>query len=159
MSERPFQPRLLVVAGLVWLAPDRLLVQRRGPNAAHGPGCLELPGGKVEPGEAPIAALVRELTEEWGPHAQALTPVAVAEVLHHIYPPPGPEVVLVVYHVDATAWGAHSGAAAWSTLVTPTAGASVSAWACADLPVDAFLAADRPYIAKVRAGLVRLPSP
>jgi len=34
-----------------------------------------------------------------------LTPLAVAEVLHHVYPPPGPEVLLVVYHVDASAWG------------------------------------------------------
>ena len=49
-------PRLVVVAGLIWLTPDRLLVQRRPLDKPHGGGCLELPGGKVEPGEAPRAA-------------------------------------------------------------------------------------------------------
>ncbi|MFY0541558.1 NUDIX domain-containing protein [Nannocystis pusilla] len=46
------QPRLIVAAGLVWLGPHRLLVQRRPAGARHGAGALELPGGKVEPGES-----------------------------------------------------------------------------------------------------------
>ena len=143
----PRLPRLLVVAGLVWIGRDRLLFQRRPANASHGAGCLELPGGKVEPGEAPRAALTRELTEEWGPDARLLTPLAVAEVLHHVYPPPGPEVLLVVYHVDASAWGER-----WPGLVRAVDGASVHAFDREALPLAEFLAADRGFLAELAAG-------
>ena len=156
-------PRLFVVAGLVWLTADRLLVQRRPANARHGAGMLELPGGKVEPGEAPRAALARELTEEWGPHAGLLTLSSVAEVLHHIYPGPGPEVLLVVYHVDASAWaGTDAAGERWSTLARTLDGANVLAFAREALPLDEFLAADRGFVAEIQAGRVncpRLPRP
>jgi len=153
----PSQPRLIVVAGLVWLGPDRLLVQRRPADASHGPGRLELPGGKVEPGEAPRAALTRELTEEWGPEAHHLPISSVAEVLHHLYPPPGPEVLLVVYHVDASAWaGDDAGAERWPALVRASAG-SVHAFDRAGLPLDEFLAADRGFLAELQAGRVQRP--
>ncbi|MFE6779794.1 (deoxy)nucleoside triphosphate pyrophosphohydrolase [Streptomyces sp. NPDC057702] len=58
MSER------VVVAGAVY-DRGRLLAARRSapPELA---GRWELPGGKVEPGEAPPCALVRELREELG---------------------------------------------------------------------------------------------
>lgn len=149
------RPRLVVVAGLVWLTADRLLVQRRGANASHGAGRLELPGGKVEPGEPPRAALTRELTEEWGPQVRVLTLLAVAEVLHHIYPAPGPEVLLVVYHVDASAWaGADEHGERWPGLVRAVDGASVHAFDREALPLDEFLAADRGFLGDVRAGRV-----
>jgi 8-oxo-dGTP pyrophosphatase MutT (NUDIX family) len=154
----PVPPRLVVVAGLVWLTPRRLLVQRRPPDASHGAGCLELPGGKVEPGEAPRAALARELAEEWGPHASLLTPLSVAEVLHHVYPPPGPEVLLVVYHVDASAWaGSGPDGERWPALLRAAPGASVHAHDRDDLPLTEFLAADREFLAEVRAGRVGFP--
>ncbi|MBL8975499.1 MAG: NUDIX domain-containing protein [Myxococcales bacterium] len=147
LPSQPRLPRLIVVAGLVWIGRDRLLFQRRPANASHGAGCLELPGGKVEPGEAPRAALTRELTEEWGPDARLLTPLAVAEVLHHVYPPPGPEVLLVVYHVDASAWGER-----WPALVRPADGASVHAFDREALPLAEFRAADRGFLAELAAG-------
>jgi 8-oxo-dGTP diphosphatase len=42
-----------------------MLVQQRPPGKPMA-GLWEFPGGKVEPGEAPQAALVRELVEELG---------------------------------------------------------------------------------------------
>ena len=45
--------------------PTALLVARRS-APEHLAGLWEFPGGKVEPGEAPQAALVRELAEELG---------------------------------------------------------------------------------------------
>ncbi len=144
-------PRLLVAAGLVWLSPQRVLLQRRPPDAAHGAGMLEFPGGKVERGEAPVDALRRELFEEWGPAASTLTVRHIAEVLHHVYPPPGPEVVLLVFHVDGATWVGDEGAAA---VLEP--GATLCAYEAASLPEDAFLAADRPFARRIVRGLVRM---
>lgn len=149
------QPRLVVVAGLVWLGPQRLVVQRRPLHAPHGAGRLELPGGKVEPGEAPRAALGRELVEEWGQAAADLQIGPVAEILHHIYPPPGPEVLLLIYHVDAAAW---ADSPAWRAALQLEDGAAVLAFDLPDLPLDEFLAADREFLADVRAGRVRPPA-
>ncbi|WP_062641229.1 (deoxy)nucleoside triphosphate pyrophosphohydrolase [Streptomyces maremycinicus] len=55
----------IVVVGAALLDAGRLLAARRSapPELA---GRWELPGGKVEEGEAPEAALVRELREELG---------------------------------------------------------------------------------------------
>lgn len=140
------QVRLFVVAGLVWLDDRQLLVQRRGPRARFGAGMLELPGGKLEPGEAPTAGLVRELVEEWGPAAAALRVGRVLELLHHVYPAPGPEVLMAVYDVDARAWGEQ-----WRALAVPEPGAQLEAHAVGALPVEEFLPADRDFIASVRA--------
>jgi 8-oxo-dGTP diphosphatase len=61
---------LVVVAGAVY-DEGRLLAARRSapPELA---GRWELPGGKLEPGEGPEEALVRELREELGVEAQTL---------------------------------------------------------------------------------------
>ncbi len=47
----------------------RVFLARRAPGKRDG-GLWELPGGKVEPGEEPRAALLRELAEELGVGAQ-----------------------------------------------------------------------------------------
>ncbi|MFI7504358.1 (deoxy)nucleoside triphosphate pyrophosphohydrolase [Streptomyces sp. NPDC049687] len=61
----------IVVVGAALLDGGRLLAARRSapPDLA---GRWELPGGKVEPGERPEAALVRELREELGVEAEAV---------------------------------------------------------------------------------------
>src|SRR5690606_4651387 len=60
--------------------PDgRVLVQRR-PEGKPMAGLWEFPGGKVEPGERPETALIRELHEELGIDVEAacLAPAAFA---------------------------------------------------------------------------------
>ena len=57
-------PSPLIVAAAALVDRDgRVLVQRRPVNTTHG-GLWEFPGGKLEPGETPEAALIRELEEE-----------------------------------------------------------------------------------------------
>ncbi|WP_298191909.1 (deoxy)nucleoside triphosphate pyrophosphohydrolase [Novosphingobium sp.] len=57
-------PTLLTVVALALLdRAGRVLMQRRPAARTHG-GLWEFPGGKVEPGEGPAAALVREIAEE-----------------------------------------------------------------------------------------------
>jgi 8-oxo-dGTP pyrophosphatase MutT (NUDIX family) len=143
--------RLVVAAGLVWLGAQ-LLVQRRPATASHGAGALELPGGKLEPGEGPRAALARELREEWGPCADELGIGSVAEVLHHVYPAPGPEVILIVLHVDGRAWADER----WRGRIAVPPGVEVLAFGLDELPLEQFLAADRPFVADIRAGRVRI---
>ena len=58
-------PLLIVVAGALIDVSGRVLVQER-PEAGTMAGLWEFPGGKVEPGETPEAALARELREELG---------------------------------------------------------------------------------------------
>ncbi|MGW7196951.1 (deoxy)nucleoside triphosphate pyrophosphohydrolase [Streptomyces chryseus] len=61
----------VVVVGAALFDEGRLLAARRSapPELA---GRWELPGGKVEPGETPPQALVRELREELGVEADAV---------------------------------------------------------------------------------------
>jgi 8-oxo-dGTP diphosphatase len=58
---------LHVVAGILRDAQGRVLLARR-PEGKADAGLWEFPGGKVEPGEAPLDALRRELHEELGLH-------------------------------------------------------------------------------------------
>jgi len=83
--------RTLVVAGLILGDDQRVLITQRRADQALGLR-WEFPGGKVEPGEAPVAALERELREEIG------VTVAVGriwDVLFHAYP--AFDLVMLVY--------------------------------------------------------------
>ena len=77
--------RKLVVAALVRQEPPveegRILMSRRRADQAM-PNLWEFPGGKVEPGEHPEAALIREVREELGCD---LAIDRVAEVVFHAY--------------------------------------------------------------------------
>jgi 8-oxo-dGTP diphosphatase len=57
------KPRLEVVGALIFDAEGRILACRRPPEDVWG-GWWEFPGGKVDAGEGPRDALVREISEE-----------------------------------------------------------------------------------------------
>ena len=76
---------VLLVAAVVLLDPDnRVLLAKRPPGKSMA-GLWEFPGGKVAPGEAPEAALIRELREELAidTAASCLAPLTFAS---HRYP-------------------------------------------------------------------------
>ena len=77
-------PILTVVAAALVDPDGRVLVAERPPGK-HLAGQWEFPGGKIEPGETPETALVRELTEELGvdTSASCLAPAGFAS---HAYP-------------------------------------------------------------------------
>ncbi len=73
---------LLVAAAALIDADNRVLVAQR-PAGKSLAGLWEFPGGKLEPGETPEAALARELEEELAISAQAFSPLGFAS---HAYP-------------------------------------------------------------------------
>jgi len=64
VTEAPL-PTVLVVAVALIDVDGRVLIAKR-PEGKTLAGLWEFPGGKVEPGERPEAALIRELSEELG---------------------------------------------------------------------------------------------
>ena len=64
-AEPSGKPILLVVACALVDLEGRILLARR-PEGKKMAGLWEFPGGKMDPGETPEAALIRELKEELG---------------------------------------------------------------------------------------------
>lgn len=74
----------------------KVLVGQRRKSDRH-PFKWEFPGGKVEPGETPQQALVRELSEELGVQA-----IAGAEIARYVFDyPGGARVHLLFYAVSS----------------------------------------------------------
>ncbi|MGJ3241751.1 MAG: (deoxy)nucleoside triphosphate pyrophosphohydrolase [Opitutales bacterium] len=74
-----------VVCALLEDAGDRLLAARR-PAGKRLAGKWELPGGKVEPGETPADALVREMAEEFKVRVEVTTGATLPAPSIHAYP-------------------------------------------------------------------------
>lgn len=74
-------PPILVVGAIVARADGRILIAQRPVGRKHA-GQWEFPGGKVEPGEDPRAALRRECREEMGCEVAV---GAVYETIFHRY--------------------------------------------------------------------------
>ncbi len=124
--------RTLVVAGLMVRGDGRVLITQRRADQAL-PLQWEFPGGKVEPGEAPVAALPRELAEEIGVTVEV---GRIWDVLFHAYP--AFDRVMLVYAcriVDGEARPVEVAAVEW---VPP---AELSRW---DI-----LPADRPLVERL----------
>lgn len=73
------KPLLLVAAAALIDVDGRVLLAQR-PEGKAMAGLWEFPGGKIEPGETPEAALIRELDEELGINtvSSCLAPIAFA---------------------------------------------------------------------------------
>jgi 8-oxo-dGTP diphosphatase len=121
----------LVVAGLIRDAHRRVLLGRRRPDQPM-PNQWELPGGKVEPGEAPTDALRRELREELGCDA---TVGRIDDVVFFAYPEF--DLYMLVYAVEL------------SGTPRPVEVAAIEWVAPADLPSWDLLPADRPLAARL----------
>ncbi len=80
-----------VVAAVIERDGHVLIAQRK--RTGQHPLKWEFPGGKVEPGEAPDAAVVRELEEELAIHAQV-----EREITRYEYQYPGRSPILLVFY-------------------------------------------------------------
>ncbi|MFA5120809.1 8-oxo-dGTP diphosphatase MutT [Zavarzinia sp.] len=58
--------RIVIVTAAVLVDPDRRILIAKRPTGKSLAGLWEFPGGKLEPGESPEQALIRELDEELG---------------------------------------------------------------------------------------------
>lgn len=70
--------RVEVAAAVITRADGQFLLGQRAADTVYA-GYWEFPGGKVEPGESPRQALVRELAEELGIQVEAAQPWIVRE--------------------------------------------------------------------------------
>ena len=89
--------KIVHVAAAVITRPDgSVLLGQRAPDTFY-PGYWEFPGGKVEPGETPREALIRELDEELGMRVDAAYPWITRE---HVYE----HAHVSLHFFEVTAW-------------------------------------------------------
>ena len=90
-TDKPAEDPTILVVACALLSGERVLLARR-PAGKSMASLWEFPGGKVEPGERPEAALIRELYEELGIEVSmtALEPLCFAshayEAFHLLMP-------------------------------------------------------------------------
>jgi len=72
--------KIVLVSAVALIDPDGRVLLAQRPEGKSLAGLWEFPGGKVEPGESPEAALIRELHEELGIETKAscLAPLTFA---------------------------------------------------------------------------------
>jgi 8-oxo-dGTP diphosphatase len=92
MAQSPNSPReITVVAAVIHDEEGRVLLAQR-PEGRHMGGLWEFPGGKIDDGEAPGEALVRELDEELGIEIVVQRPLTFA-----VHEEPGLRILLLFY--------------------------------------------------------------
>ena len=124
------------VAAAVLLRPDGHVLLAQRPAGKAYAGYWEFPGGKLEPGESPRAALQRELREELGIEIQRASPWLVQEFVY-------PHAHVILHFFRVFAWDGqlvgHDGQAfAWQApgryTVAPLLPANTRILAALDLP-------------------------
>jgi 8-oxo-dGTP diphosphatase len=127
---------LLVVAAALVDAAGRVLVAQR-PQGKSLAGLWEFPGGKVENGETPEAALVRELAEELAISVEeaALQPIGFVS---HAYP---------AFHLLMLLYGCRQ----WQGEPRGEQGQPLQWVPAADLPALAMPPADIPLLPVIKA--------
>ena len=77
--------KIVLVSAVALVDPDGRVLLAQRPEGKAMAGLWEFPGGKVEPGETPEAALIRELREELGIDTEesCLAPLTFASHAYH----------------------------------------------------------------------------
>ena len=132
----PLNPLLHVVAGVIRDERGRVLLAQRPSGKPHA-GFWEFPGGKIESGESPEAALFRELHEELGIHAR---------VGRRLIAVPHQDIVLEAYRVID-----------FAGTVCPQEGQKLAWIAVEDIDTALLPPADRPIVSALRLPVI--PSP
>ena len=125
--------RIHVVAAVIRGHDGRILIARRA-DTQHQGGLWEFPGGKVEEGEAPRLALVRELREELGIEVEAARPLIKVQHDYH-----DKHVLLDVWEVSGFSGEPHGAEGQPLAWVTPR-----------ELPDYEFPEANQPIVAAAR---------
>ena len=131
-SARP----IVLVAAVALIDPDGRVLLAERPAGKHLAGLWEFPGGKVQPGETPEAALIRELAEELGINTSesCLAPFTFAS---HAY---------AEFHLLMPLYVCRK----WSGIVLPQEGQRLAWVRPAKLGDYAMPPADKPLVAMLR---------
>jgi 8-oxo-dGTP diphosphatase len=131
-SARP----IVLVAAVALIDPDGRVLLAERPAGKHLAGLWEFPGGKVQPGETPEAALIRELAEELGINTSesCLAPFTFAS---HAY---------AEFHLLMPLYVCRK----WSGIVVPKEGQRLAWVRSAKLGDYAMPPADKPLVAMLR---------
>lgn len=126
-------PTMLFVVAVALTNQDGEILLQKRPNGRSMAGLWEFPGGKVEIGETPESALVREVQEELG---VKISPENLIPLTFASEPLAGKRLLLLLYMCEH--WTGEARA-----LESPEI-----AWVCpADMPALQMPPADKPFIA------------
>jgi 8-oxo-dGTP diphosphatase len=123
-----------VVAGVIFDDAGRILACQRPPGK-HLAGKWEFPGGKVEPGETPEAALIRELQEELGVTVEITGPPLTPVVWDY-----GREPIRLIPYTCRISSGELAPTEHTAICWLEISSSSTLDWADADLPILAEIA-------------------